>query len=147
MYRGIEFEGSPKEVFWTALIQPYLKDLIARSYFETRTFCTANQIDPKLPLDETARHLSLGAQRLFSRMADIDRRLRGKGFPSSVDRRPTDREEKAIQDYIDQRKHDELGLVPKPKSRWNRFYHEQQFLIWVIGTIIAIATIIVAAFQ
>jgi hypothetical protein len=41
----------------------------------------------------------------------------------------------------------ELNYRHVTEHRRNRFYHEQQFLIWVIGTIIAIATIIVAAFQ
>ena len=140
-YRGIEFSGTARLVFWDRFSVPFLKDIISRGFAETREFCEQHGIAAAPALDETAELLRDGVDRTFKRMVDIDRRLRGKGTPTSVEPyNPSTETAKALS-FLDERLEDEKLLVPKQRSRFNKFYEEQKFWIWAIGALIALAGI------
>ncbi|MET3930575.1 hypothetical protein ABIE51_002462 [Lysobacter sp. OAE881] len=84
-YSGIKFEGSPREVFWSSdFINPYLRAMV--DDFISRASKTARQEgrDVGIVLHDVGGMLTSGVRRVLERMADIDQRLRGKGFPQSV---------------------------------------------------------------
>lgn len=121
-YRGLEFDGTPRHIFWNAYAQPFLKDIVSRGFADTRVFCKEHGIDASLPMEETAGELKLGVQRIFNRMVDIDRRLRGRGFPNTVLPYNPAQEIGSADAFITERLNAELSIFPKPKNRWNQFY-------------------------
>jgi hypothetical protein len=110
-YTGsIGFEGSPRTVFWGSFIQPFLQDIVSRSFSETRKFCLTHGVEPSQPLEETASVLRAGIKGVYSRMSDIDQRLRGKGSPNSVPKYDAGAEIARSQTFIEERLSAELGL-------------------------------------
>jgi hypothetical protein len=136
---ALNLMGTPRHLFWKAFVQPFLKDIVSRGFADTRAFCKEHGLDATQPMEDTAEELMRGVQRIFSRMADIDRALRGQGFPNSVPSYNPAGEISLIEAFITERLNAELSIFPKPKNRWNRFYEEQKFWIWLIGVFIALA--------
>ena len=91
-YQGIKFEGSPRQVFWGRYIEPFLEDLVHRVVEETLRLASGRKQNVQQPLAEVGSLLKSVAQRAYRRMADIDQRLRGEGFPNSVPKRGIDGE-------------------------------------------------------
>jgi hypothetical protein len=145
-YAGVEFEGSPREKFWKAFIQPFLQDIVSKSFSETRSFCRAHGVDLKLPLEETASLLKAAIERVYHRMSDIDQRLRGKGYPDSVTRYNPEAEVAFSEAFVEERMSAELALMPKKKRTLNAFYEEQKFWFWFIGIVVAIIGILIKVF-
>ena len=83
-YAGLEFDGTVRDMFWRVFLDPFIKDITNRTFERVREFCLARRIDPSLPIEETDRVLRHLVHRAFRRMTEIDRKLRGKGFPNSV---------------------------------------------------------------
>lgn len=137
-YQGVEFEGSPQDVFWGRYIEPFLENIIEQVVTETLRLSEVKGQNPKLPLLEASSLLKLLIHRAYRRMADIDRRLRGKGYPERVPLRITDSEIAGMERFLDRRINAELAML-KPWHRVNQFYKEHKFLIWLIGILITIA--------
>ncbi len=75
-------------------------------------------------------------------MADIDRQLRGKGYPKKVTLKNVSSEIQNMDKFIDNKINDELAM--HKKKHWiNEFYKEHPFLFWLItllfSTIVTIA--------
>jgi len=138
-FGGLEFDGTPRHIFWEAFAQPFLKDIVSRGFADTRAFCKEHVIDATQPMEETAAELRVGVEQIFTRMAEIDRRLRGKGFPDSVAAYNPAGKIHSIDTFITERLNAEIAIFPKPTNRWNRLYEEQKFWIWLVGVLIAIA--------
>lgn len=141
--RSLEFEGTPRHIFWKAFAQPFLKDIVSRGFADTRSFCKEHGIDATQPMEKTAGELRHGVQRIFNRMVDIDQRLRGKGYPKTVLAHNPATEISPIDAFIGERLNAELLMLPKPKYRWNRFYEEQTFWIWLLGVLIGVAGLVI----
>jgi hypothetical protein len=143
---GLEFEGSPREYFWNGFIQPFLNDIVSRNFSATEDFCRKKGLDWKLPLEETAFLLKAGINKVYARMAAIDQRLRGKGYPDSVPRYSPEREVASSEAFVDQRLTAEAALQPVARKTLNTFYEEQKFWFWFIGIIIAVAGVLLKIF-
>ncbi len=85
-YRGgVGFDGSPRFVFWNGFIEPFLEDLIIKSFDFARIQAEKKHL-PLLQLFNYVRAcLSSCINEIYCKMQDIDRRLRGGGYPSRVD--------------------------------------------------------------
>jgi hypothetical protein len=145
-YSGIGFEGSPREVFWKGFIQPFLQDITSRSFAETRELCIARGIELQHPIEETAVLLIAGINRIYERMSDIDRGLRGKGFPNSVPKYNPKSEIETAKAFVVERMDAELALAPKKKRTLNNIYEEQKFWFWFIGIAIAVLGLLAKIF-
>jgi hypothetical protein len=145
-YAGVEFEGSPREKFWKGFIQPFLEEIVSKSFSETRSFCQTHGVDLKLPLEETASLLKASIERVYQRMSDIDQRLRGKGYPDSVPRYNPEAEEAYSKAFVEERMCAELALTPKRRKTLNTFYEEQKFWFWFIGIVVAIIGVLIKVF-
>jgi len=141
-YQGLEFEGSPRHVFWNGFIQPFLKDIVSRNFSATRDFCQNHSIDSNVPLEETASLLKTGIRHIYRRMIDIDQRLRGKGFPNAVPKYDAKAEIEASEAFIAERLSAEITLVPIKRKNLNTICEEQKFWFWSVGFAIAVATLI-----
>lgn len=123
-YQGIQFEGSPREVFWGGYIEPFLEDLGLRTLDEVLRIAANRQQDPQLPLEEATGLLKSVVRRTFARMADIDRRLRGRGFPSSVSIMSVEGHIASVERFLTDRLKAEIEMLddsmPTPAARGAR---------------------------
>lgn len=119
-YQGIEFAGSPREVFWGGYIEPFLKNIISTQIEKTVELANKKRLLAGSPLDEVSvllRNLVRDAYRL---MSGIDQRLSGKGFPSSAPLRKVDSLIKMMEAFIIERVEAEKKMTPNPKKEWTR---------------------------
>ena len=136
-YQGIGFEGSPRHVFWGRYIEPFLEDIVERTVQETLRLATEKKQSAKEPLVEVSNLLKSVAKRAYDRMAGIDQRLLGKGFPEKVSRRNTDAAFARMENFIDQRIRAELAMT-KRRFRVNDFYHDHPFLFWSLTLLVTL---------
>lgn len=137
-YQGILFEGSPRQVFWGRYIEPFLENLVGKVINETLRVAAEKKQDAGLCLPEAAGLLKSVARRAFARMAEIDRSLRGKGYPQSVPLRETASELGAVEEFIDRRIAAEIAMI-RPRFKVNEFYNEHPFLFWFIALLVGAA--------
>lgn len=137
-YEGVGFEGSPREVFWSRYIEPFLEDLCISEIGAAVALAKEGRVDAQLLLPEVHKLLSAGCRRAYVSMADVDRRLRGKGFPEKVELKSIDQEVSVMAQFIDERVRAELAMW-KRKSRVELWYEENKFLVWAIGIVVSIA--------
>lgn len=97
-----EFEGSPRNVFWGGFFEPCFLKVITEQIDETVLDCHASDDLLDEALDETANLLCAFIERAYERMADIDQRLRGKGYPKSLERKPVHGKIQAMHEAIDE---------------------------------------------
>lgn len=141
-YQGIGFEGSPRHVFWGGYIEPFLEDITQRSIKETLRLASEKSQSANEPLLEVSNLLKSVAKRAYDRMADIDQRLLGKGFPEKVPRKSVDAEFARMENFIDQHIQSELAMT-KRRFKINEFYNDHPFLFWFITLLVgAIVTIV-----
>jgi hypothetical protein len=99
-YQGIEFEGSPRLVFWEGFIEPYLENGCVNILEKTVKTCRAGKLNPEPYLEEAAALLVILVEKTYTKMADIDQRLRGRGFPRNVQRRQVNHKIEKMGQYI-----------------------------------------------
>jgi len=99
-YQGVGFEGSPREVFWSRYIEPFLEDIAVQEMTAAVAAARERGVDAKLLLPEVEGLLLSNCKKVFNRMAEIDQRLRGKGYPQSVQRRPIDDKYSRMEKFI-----------------------------------------------
>jgi hypothetical protein len=114
-YQGILFEGSPEHVFWGRYIEPFLEDLVIRTMEETLRLASARRQDARQAMQEAGGLLKSVVRRAFSRMADIDRRLRGRGYPQSVSIRNVEGNVGMMERFVDERVRSELKMLHEPR--------------------------------
>lgn len=113
-YQGVLFEGSPREVFWSRYIEPFLEDLVIRTIEETLRLASARRQNPRQALQESGSLLKSVTRRAFARMADIDRRLRGRGYPQNVPIRNVEGNVAMVERFIEERVQSELVMLNEP---------------------------------
>ena len=139
---GVRFSGSTELVFWNGYIEPFLEDISFRAIELSMKVAADRKIPLRQPLLEVQGQLHSLCRRAFDRMADIDRRLRGAGFPAKVPLRNTDKELARMHQFIDKRIDAELRAIPIKASSWmarlNQWQKENPFLFWLIPLSVAI---------
>ena len=136
-YAGVEFDGSPREIFWARYIEPFLEALCISEIGIAVSMAKKRGVDAKLLLPEVQGLLSAGFRKVYARMADVDRRLRGKGFPDKVRLMSIESKVRAMENFLDERIRAEVAMW-KPKSRLEAWYERNKFVVWVIGAVITI---------
>lgn len=103
-YRGVEFEGSPRHIFWdSGYIDPFLQAYIDIHVTSAAKTAREQGHDVGIVLDFVAGRLKSNVSRILSRMVEVDRRLVGKGFPDEVKPRSVVDKEVPIFEYLDSR--------------------------------------------
>jgi hypothetical protein len=139
---GIRFGGSSEGVFWCGYIEPFLEDISFRAIDTAMEKAKDRGIPLGQPLREVQGQLHGLCRRAFDRMASIDQRLRGGGFPDKVQLRNTDKELARMHQFIDKRVDGELRAIPAAPSafaRLNSWYTEHPLVVRAIGPVIAAA--------
>ena len=83
-YKGVKFEGTPRQVFWGGFIEPFLEGVIAWGFQFALDHGKQRNLDVRSCILEARRTLSARISDVYRRMQDIDRRLLGKGYPETV---------------------------------------------------------------
>jgi hypothetical protein len=130
-YQGISFEGSPREVFWARYIEPFLEDISYRAIDQTIRFCNEKKGKLEKPILETAELLKILVRKTYELMADVDRRLRGCGYPETIGKRSVDAEVATMDRFIDDRVQSEIAMYKRP-WKIDDFYKDHPFLFWFI---------------
>ncbi|MBI2985791.1 MAG: hypothetical protein HYY45_03380 [Deltaproteobacteria bacterium] len=115
-YSNVEFEGSPREIFWGGFFEPDFRKVITEQIDQTAKDCEAYPELVDTVLDETADLLREFVQKAYEHLAEIDQRLRGKGYPNSVQRRPVDDKIEAMTSLLDD--HIEAAKKLAALARW-----------------------------
>jgi hypothetical protein len=136
-YAGVGFDGSPRMIFWTRYIEPFLEALAVSEIGIAVSMAKGKGVDAKLLLPEVQGLLSSGFRKVYARMAEVDRRLRGKGFPNTVELRSVESEVRRMDEFLDERIRSEL-MMWKPKSRREGWYERNKFFVWAVGILITI---------
>lgn len=136
-YQGILFEGSPRQIFWTRYIEPFMEEICIEEIDAAVKLAKERNVDARQLLPEVRDLLLAGIRKTYSRMADVDRRLRGKGFPESVDLKGTDKEYLIMTDFVDVRIRSELEMW-KPKSKLQVWYEHNKATVWIVGVLLAV---------
>lgn len=137
-YQGIGFEGSPRNVYWARYIDPFLEALAIEEVGAAVSLAKERGVDATLLLPEVQGLLIAATQKVFREMADVDRRLLGKGFPESIPLRSVEREVSQLSAFIEERVRCELAMW-KPKTRAEEWYERNKFWVWLFGTVVAVA--------
>ena len=74
-------------------------------------------------------------------MADVDRRLRGRGYPDTIWKQGVVGEIAVMDRFIDDRVQSEIAMY-KPPAKSIKFYHEHPFLFWSISIFLGILSVI-----
>lgn len=102
-YSMVDFEGNPRDQFWGNFIKTHLMDVIDRSFEKTRDLCERYKKDCREPFRATSNLQQRWLSRALARMVEIDRRLRGKGFPGNISTYHPQEEEKYLTKIIEER--------------------------------------------
>ncbi len=142
-YQGIGFDGSPREVFWGRYIEPFLEDLCVTELRAAITMARDRSVVARDALPEIQGLLLSGMHKVYERMAEIDQRLRGKGYPHKIARRDTDNEIAAMKRFLSSHVEAELRMW-KTKSRLEAWYEHNKALAWIVtlavGAAVALAS-------
>lgn len=100
-YRGIRYEGSPEEVFWADLFEPFMIDAAKTLLQWVIDHCRSQNLDPAEYLAEAHDLLKVFVVKTYRAMAETDRVLRGRGFPDSVALKQMDHKIKGMHTHIE----------------------------------------------
>jgi hypothetical protein len=131
-YQGIGFEGSPRDIYWGRYIEPFLEALCVLEIGAAVSMAKDRQVDGRLLLLELQGLLSVGFAKVYRRMAEIDQRLLGKGYPERIALRPTVRELETMNQFLNSLIRGELEMW-RPKEQammtYRGFIDELRFLL------------------
>lgn len=135
---GCVFSSSSSSlVFWSGYVEPYIEDVINRMTEETIRLANDKNVQISAVLDSTKANLSGGIDTVYCKMQEVDRRLRGNGYPESVSKRDASLEIKKMNDFLDRQIKTYEDLAFQIPDGWlKKWYQENPHWVWIIGIII-----------
>jgi hypothetical protein len=129
--------------------------LVVRKLANAVELCQERHVDARAVLPEVQGLLLSGCTKVFIRMAEVDRRLRGKGFPTSVPLRPIENELNQITAFIQTHVSAELELwgsisfASKPsetETSWINSWHKRNpGRAWALTLTVAVCSVSLTA--
>ena len=141
-YQGVGFSGSPREVFWSRYIEPFLEDFCISEIAAAVAMAKERGVDAKQLLLELQGMLLNGVRTVYVRMANVDRGLMAKGYPDKVHLRSVDREIQFMEQFLNERIQAEI-MMCEPAWSLEEWYKKNQFWVWACGLLL---TALIAAF-
>lgn len=140
-YEGIGFEDSPRQVFWNGYIQPFLEALIVQEISAAVDMAKERGVDATQLLPEVQGLLYAACHKVFTRMAEIDQRIQGKGMPSSIRIRSVERELDTSKSFIAMHIDSELAMW-KSQFKLSKWLTKHQA---IVNIVLAFTGVILAA--
>lgn len=135
-YQGIEFSGSPRDVFWGNFIEPFLRDLTVRTAAHAVELADSRRILRSDALADAQVLLNGVVHGAYERMQDIDRRLRGKGHPSKVAPEDISPKRENMEAFVARILHGWSVKQPLP-DRISDFYNNHQIVFWAVALLVS----------
>lgn len=142
---GVGFEGSPSIVFWGDFIEPFLEhgiiDILEQVYNES----IQSNLDPEPCINEAVGFFYGCISAVYFRMSVIDQKLRGKGYPETVQRRDVSEKINKMNEYLQGQ---QKAIVSISKSRYKpeseeTFFQTNTFKFVIIPLLAILVTLIV----
>ena len=142
-YQGVEFEGTPRNVFWGNFIEPFLEHGITNILEQVASEAKESNLAPEPCIIEAVNLLDSLITRVYYRMAKIDQNLRGKGDPKSVKQKDVSQEIEKMVNYLQQQQKSITEIVTSQStySQREKWYQNRTIQASLIG---AIALILVS---
>jgi len=133
-YQGVEFEGTPRLVFWEAFIDPSLEHGIIDILEQVAGEAKKNNLTPEACINEAVNLLDSLITRVYHRMAKIDQNLRGKGYPKNVKRKDVSHEIDKMVGYLRQQQKAITQIASSQSSdvQKQKWYQDTKFVIITI---------------
>ncbi|MGD8563303.1 MAG: hypothetical protein PVG03_12220 [Desulfarculaceae bacterium] len=145
---GGEFSGSPELIFWSDdCIEPFLKHISSVTIEDAVKRCTAQNTKLKPVLKNVQELLSLGFLNVYQKMANVDRRLRGKGYPNRVELRDIDVYITKMDEFVARRIDSEIKLWKPFRKRLQHLYNNNKWFFKLLGSIITLLALIFAILE
>jgi len=139
---GVKYNGSTSLVFWS-YIKPYIEDIIKRMIEKTIELAKDKDVQISAVLGSTKANLSGGIDTVYCKMQDIDRKLRGKGYPESVPKRDVSSEIKQMNNFLDKQLEIYRNLTFQGSESWfKKWYQDNPHWVWLIGIVMGTGIII-----
>jgi hypothetical protein len=123
-YGGGKFEGSPREVFWGGFFEPDIKKVVTDQIERTLADCEIHLDLAEVALDETHEFLREFVRKVYQRLSDIDRRLRGEGYPERVQPRSVEDKVQMMEAFMID--HIEASKRLASQKKWGNLSLEQE---------------------
>ena len=136
-YSGVKFEGSPKVVFWDSFIDPFLRSIIVEKIDWAIVLAKSTKIPAHIVLKMIKSRLKIQIQKTYTRMSEIDQRIRGEGFPERVQRHDVSDKVDSMYTFLEDHVCSAAQLYDRGFS-FNRLYQEHPFWFWLIGIVAAV---------
>ncbi len=144
-YQGGGFEGSPRDVFWSRYIEPFIENLVVQEIAAAVKMACERKVDARLLLPEVQNLLLASSGKIFLRMVDIDQRLLGKGFPEKIPLRKIEHEIAGMQEFVEKHVRAELKMW-RIKPWYEEWYERNKFWVWLGGILVTIVGLIAKFF-
>ena len=131
-YSGIKFGGSPRQVFWSRYIDPFLKDMVVRHNSQALKLAVEKGVDPVAALDDVRGLMHSVGRKTYREMADIDLRLRVATGDSVLQPRNCDPEISRFFEFVDRHYDAERKMVKKP-NQLERWFDENKALAKILS--------------
>jgi hypothetical protein len=135
-YEGIEFKGSPRQIFWSSYIEPFLKEMVLRQYTSSIKIALEREVDAREVLLEVRDLMLSVGRKTYREMATIDQRLQSKGDLNLIPLRNCDNENERFGKFVDEHYQAELVMLKQP-SRLEKWYARNKALVWIGGLLTA----------
>jgi hypothetical protein len=99
-YSKVRYTESIQQVFWTRYIEPFLERMVLEHFRAIPVAAKEGGADPAEVVPEVEGMLVAACRKVYARMVDVDQRLRGDGFPDGITPRGTQREFRAMEEFI-----------------------------------------------
>lgn len=118
-YTGIKFEGSPRHVFWSGYIEPFLEDVTDHLISDISQECTEENLGINSELNVLSQHLSNMYTSIFKKMAETDQKILGEGDPNKIPQKSVTAEIALMNRYLEQHINMEVQKKSFRRRIWN----------------------------
>ncbi|MGQ5524175.1 hypothetical protein ACUHMQ_13055 [Chitinimonas sp. PSY-7] len=130
-YQDLDFQGTPRAVFWSRYIDPFLEALATQEIKDAVSLAKERGVDTNLLLTEIQGLLVKASTKIFAQMAEVDRGLRGGGDAKSVTLRSVETEVQRMSAFIEKHIRSEMSVwMPPPKQE--KLFEDSKWIRWVI---------------
>ncbi len=141
-YEGIKFEGSPQMVFWSRYIEPFIESIVTSEIKSAVALLSGTKVNPESLLIEAQELFLKETRAIFERMSEIDHRQRSYGYPEHTAKRSIEPEYHQVEKFI--KLHIAAEIELSQRSKFENWYKNNQFSVWVIGSVITVIGICAA---
>lgn len=117
-YQGLQFKGSPVQVFWNGFIEPYIENNAINVLEQTSALAIECQFPVEESIEEARLLLLVMIRRIYDEMAETDKILRGDGF-TFPEKKKVDSHVESMSQKITE--HAEIEKMKKPAPTHTTF--------------------------